>query len=352
MRALLIAALLLISAPALADGGLEGSIREEALRADVPAMAAITARGAKVVGVLGVEQLPRGAWMAELEVLTGKNLRVRIPVKLARDAPKQVGCSAVWRVIWAPEPAYIEAMISITSGALPAHTGIAPLWTSAGRLPALPVIATKARIITPFGSVNWDAGELPVNMPATARELAPPKALLTHMQRWFGDVLEGEPGAASLDLLAEGGLDWLSVQRILLGAGSQGAFVMHVITSGPDGLHAAPLMAPIFGSIPEPQRPHPLTITLLERVGAQVSVRVSHRGRVIGDQQTLLVADPDALAAALPALIAAALPEPKHLFIGAPGAMTLSEVLAWVAPLPGAVGVSPERVFVGFVKAK
>jgi hypothetical protein len=334
------------SASAL-DGGLDASLKAEIARGDLPAGAALAKRGAKLVGVLGIERLPRGAWMAELEVQTARGLRARLPVKLARVAPNKEGCSATWRVVWAPEPDYIEAMLSITAGALPAHQDGSPAWVAAGRLPAMPVIATKTRLITPFGAMTWDAGELPPNMPASAALLAPPASLVPHLNRWFNEVLEGEPGAASVDLLADGGLEWVNVQRLLLGAGSQGAFLVHVITSAPDGLHATPMMAPIFGSVPEPQRPHPLTVSLLSVDPQGAEVRVSYRGTALG--ATLRYATPAKLAEALPG-IAADVPEIAHLFIGAPGAMTLGDVLGWIAPLPAAVKLPPARVFVGYVK--
>jgi hypothetical protein len=323
------------------------SLASEVARADLPAMAALKARGARVVGLINVERLPQDAWMAELEIETPRKQRARLPIKLLREAKTRA-----WRIVWTPAPEYVEALLAITA-VLPRDELGAAAWSQGGRMPALPIIATRQRLITPLGAMTWDTGELPNNMPSSVKDLAPPALLVTHIQRWFGGVLEGEPGAASLDLLAEPGLDWRSVQKILLAAGSQGAFVLHVICAGEgSALVAAPLMAPVFGNVPEPDRPRPLTVTLLEPVGAQMKARVSYQGKVITDQPTFLIDSPQALAAQLTPLIAAAIPQPgpRHLFFGAPGDMALQEVLRWLAPLPTAAQVAPSKIFVGYVR--
>ena len=367
MAAALLALTALTPREALAQGQSAMGALEEALAsgAKPPPLAGLEVlrlKGAKLDGLLLVERLPAGGHLAEV-ALSYQGKRARLPVKLTRQEPDANACAA-WRVVWAPSAEYISALLSlIASEALPEPAQASPLWVSQARMPALPLIVTRARVISPYGAIALDAQVQDVS--PRASELAPARELIEHTKRWLEQTLEHEPGAAAVDVLAQRELTWLQLQRVVLGVSSLGVFRLHVITRQADGLGALTVHAPVFGQLPPEQRPvalilaheplgqgrphgframwGPRALALPERCDAQVS---------------LCAQDADALSQALKALAQAlsagdgsgqAAP-PRHVLFAAGGQLELGQAVWMMSVMTQALGMSPEALFLGYIR--
>lgn len=207
-------------------------------------LAMLVEEGAALGAVLVLETLPRGdtsraeAVLAEVELRDGAR-SLRYPVKLARR-------EGTWRVTWAPGPDYTRALLDVVRGdRLPSAGDTA--WSDAVRLPAMPLVVTPGRWVTPFGVIDAvDDG--------AGQDVVPPADLARHAQRWVSTVLEDAPAPAGFDVLADAQLSWRELTQTLMAAGAVGLFRVHLV--GQDAatgqLRAVVANAPLFeaGRVP------------------------------------------------------------------------------------------------------
>lgn len=316
-------------------------------------LSTLKARGASLGSLLVMESLPKGGFMAEVSVQY-KGAQLRLPVKLAAQAT--AGCKR-WEVVWAPSKDYVIALLNMsTSGALPKPFDGSPQWVKLERLPALPLILTRQRIISPFGEVSLES-DAAQDISERANELAPPKALLVHTQRWLREVLEDDQGPASVDFLVDQQLSWLQLQRVLLGVSSLGLFRVYVITGQDGELGALPLAAPVFGSNGAAK---PLIVGYYQLAAGQVGIRISSGQHVLKDdapcdpEMSFCVAGPQALGGRLvdlgKKLRAKDAALVKDVMFAAPGEVSVGSAISFLSVLPRALGSSPQRLFLGYIR--
>ncbi|RVU43476.1 hypothetical protein EA187_11650 [Lujinxingia sediminis] len=190
----------------------------------------LSERGAELGRVLVAERVVTGRYLLEVEV-RHEERRLRLPMIVARTSPEQA-----LEVIWAPVPAYVNALLTLAGGdGLPPE--VAPqAWVEERRLPALPIIATRARIITPYGEAAWQSPELS-----------------RHIKRWLNDALTEAGGPAGIDLLLDRRMAWSQVGELMMNAAAAGLFRVHLITRDRANLGAISTNLPIFpeGGLPE-----------------------------------------------------------------------------------------------------
>lgn len=317
---------------------------------------ALYARGVRQADVLLIEALPKGGYLAEV-VVAFRGQRLRLPLKLEQQQATS-GCAA-WRVSWAPHPDYINALLNMSqSEAIVRVSEPLPQWSAYARMPALPLIITRARTISPYGKIEANA-EAANKISANANELSPPQALLLHTRRWLDETLEGEPGVGALDLIADEAASWLDLQRALLGVASLGLFKVYVIARQEQGLGLLEVNAPVFGSITGAKSPAPLVIGYYPSAARQ-GFRVSMGTYILKDEDTcdaelsFCVADEAALQARLgalakklgdkdPALL-------SRVMFAAPADSPLGASLRMAALTVSGLGLKPGRLFVGYIR--
>ncbi|TXD35811.1 hypothetical protein FRC98_14135 [Lujinxingia vulgaris] len=190
----------------------------------------LSERGATLGRVLVAERVVTGRYLLEVEV-RHEERRLRLPMIVARPTPEQA-----LEVVWAPAPEYVNALLTLASGdGLPPE--VAPqTWVEERRLPALPIIATRARIITPYGEAAWQTPELS-----------------RHIMRWLNDALTEAGGPAGIDLLLDRRMEWAKVGELMMNAAAVGLFRVHLITRDEAQLGAISTNLPIFpeGGLPD-----------------------------------------------------------------------------------------------------
>lgn len=316
---------------------------------------ALHAKGVRQADVLLIEALPKGGYLVEVAVAF-RGQRLRLPVKLEQQQAS--GCAS-WRVSWAPHPDYVNALLNMSqSEAIVRVAEPLPQWSAYARMPALPLIITRARTISPYGKIEASA-EAADKISVNANELAPPQELLLHTRRWLDETLEGEPGVGAIDLIADEAASWLDFQRALLGVASLGLFKVYVITRQAQGLGVLEANAPVFGSITGSKSPAPLVIGYYPSA-AQQGFRVSMGTYILKDEDTcdaelsFCVADDAALQARLgalakklgdkdPALL-------KRVMFAAPADSPLGASLRMASLTVSGLGLKPGRLFVGYIR--
>lgn len=320
-------------------------------------MRALYARGVRQADVLLIEALPKGGHLAEV-AFDYKGKRLRLPLKLERTQPKP-DCAS-WRLSWAPHPDYINALLNMSQSEALVRLDGAPKtqWSAQARMPALPLIVTRARTISPYGKIEL-GGEAADKISANANELAPPQALLLHTRRWLDETLEGESGVGAIDLIADGGASWLDFQRVLLGVASLGLFKVYVVTRQEEGLGVLEANAPVFGSLSGPKAPAPLVIGYYPSANQQ-GFRVSMGTYILKDEDTcdaqlsFCPANEQALLTRLGAL-AKKLSERDpalltRVMFAAPADAPLGASLRQAALTSQGLGLRPGRLFVGYIR--
>lgn len=339
--------------PAHADSStLTGAVEQAFSTQDQRGIMALRSRGGAFERIDNVEFLPGGSAMLEVTVrLAGQE--VRVPMKAGRTTAPE--CKT-WRVTWTPHKDYMLALANLLSSEALIEVD-APAWTASSRIASMPVILTRKRVITPYRAIELDAPGPSAPMGA----LTPPRELSEDVQRWLTESMEGEPGAASVDIVADRRVTWLGAQRVLVASSMQGAFKAHFVTRKPDGSFGViETAAPIFGSLPEVKRPVPLVLGFYPQDDT-FGWRVSYGAAVMApeptscaDDMTFCYSDPSAYVERLKALAAsmrAKNPDAaRHVMFATTGEVTLAEAIPWLSVSPAAFGLGFDKVFIGLIQ--
>lgn len=300
-----------------------------------------------------IERLPAGGWLAEVLVTVGARV-VRVPVKLKRSPIK--GCDRKgWEVTWAPSSAYIQALINVTTNDLVpdlAHSA-SPAWSSVQRMPTLPIILTRTSVVTPWRSISL------AQSPETKGKLTMVKDLVVDSNRWATEVLEGDQAPASLDVVADARVDWLTLQRVLMSAASVGFYKFYLVGHTKGTLQTVEINAAVF----KPNPKHPPLIVAHNTTSSKASFRMIYMGQPMLPPEACAIkkscfATPDQFAASL-THVAGVLNQYDaqrksktltHALFASTSDLTLSTALALLARMPKALNIKPSGLIVGFAQ--
>lgn len=302
---------------------LEGTLAA-AWAADDAGLKVLRTSGATLGPVLVIERVPSGAYVAEVALELGAT-RVRYPLKLQRDAGR-------WQLTWQPTAAYAGALLAmVKSGALPAAVTDVR-WADVPRLPALPVIATRARVVTPFGEVAATVDGEP--------GLRASPLLLRAAQRWIVEVLEDDPAPAGIDLLLDHATSWRDANAVLLSLASAGLYQVHIVTADMGVLRVSSPVA----------RPANVVVALYH-LNDVFGVRLSADGEEFpGDgcapQMSACPRAAGGLAAVLERLEAPA----RSVMFAAAGDVNVGDALGFLVATQAYFGLPPHRLLVGYVQ--
>ena len=97
-------------------------------------------------------------------------------------------------------------------------------WAERRTVPALPVVATSERLVTPFGRLSLEGGG----------GLSAPKGFKRHLKRWVRGLSNSDEAGAALDLIATRDVSWRHITRLLLASAGFGYFRIHLVMYEPD----------------------------------------------------------------------------------------------------------------------
>lgn len=312
-----------IAAPAHAEPRPLGESLERVYATNSEGLRLLRDNGGVLQGVATLERV-RDGYVVELRV-AWQQVVARYPVKLARD-------DDVWRLVWQPDAAYAAALVALVT-----HRGVVDVasddvWSDTARLPALPVIVTRQRIVTPFG-------ELPT--PSGGEALEALEGLQRATRAWIVDVLDEDPAPAGVDLLLDPALSWSQLNSVLFNLAAAGLFQATVVTANGGALLLA---------APARQAPTIVAVFPLDAAFAplQWGVRLVVDEVAVGSsdcapQMTGCIAAHDELPALLPA-------EARGpLMLAAPASPTVAEVLRFVPVLKSYAAIAPHRLLLGYI---
>lgn len=344
VTAILTATIVLLVANTAAAGSLDdalSSLFEGGELTERHGSAALLTRvGATYDGYAFVERLPHPeAYLVEIR-LRWQDETLRFPVKMRRTGEG-------WRVDWVPDRAYTKALVSLLdSGELVALSDVAgDGWAETGTMPALPVVLTARRAVTPFGAVPF----------ADRDELQPSKPFGRHVGRWVSEVLDDDPAPAGLAILAHESTPWSRLSRILLTAAGAGFFRLHLVAQTDAGLIAQPALAPVFQAGDQPSRKTSLIVAMADDSGTRFRISVGDRLIAAPDgcdgEVSLCLKDGEALTRRLGERIDAAFPDGppnvSHVLFAADGPTPLQAALERAIDVPGALGIPPRKLYLG-----
>lgn len=323
---------------AVAAGHTLGRSLEQAFADGDGGFSTLRSAGATYEGILTLERLPDGSYLAEIGVSVGERT-LRYPVKLERAESK-------WTVVWQPDAEYAAALSGIAkSGALPAGRS-AEQWAEVARMPALGVVATRARVVTPFGEVDWGPR---VDGPPGALDQYPD--LVRHGQRWVTDVLEEDPGPAGFDLLLDRQLDWLMLNTLMFNLAAVGLYQLWVVTDHEGRLHQLPVSAPV-DTVTGPQSAPPVAALypLDEgRYGVRISSSATPPESVeeCAPGMSLCVSSADELVERLEGWLE---PGGRQAIFAAVGVVGLADAVRFMAAFIDYMGLPSHRILVGYIE--
>lgn len=335
-----------LSVPSLAAAQtLEGSLAE-AFRTSQDGLKLLRNAGASYGGLLSLERLPSGNYAAEAR-FDLDNKPVRYPLKLQRDGAR-------WEVIWQPEATYAAALIGIVkSGELP--TGRAErAWVEAERMPALPIVGTKKRFVTPFGEVP--AGDRAPNesQDESQGELDLSPQLVEHVHRWVRVVLEEDPAPAGVDLLLDRSASWTLANKLLFNVSVVGLYQISIVTAD-GGLGVVQVASPI-NAVTSADRSPPTVLAMFPlqnpEDGARFGFRISTNGELVqgsgcGDGMSVCIDEPSRLPEALERLIP---PGGEQAMFAASGDVSIGEAVEYLAAFEDYMGLGHHSVLMGYVQ--
>ncbi len=302
-----------------------------------PGLRAALARGASLEAphVISLLSPTRGQRALVELLLRYRGASLRAPVVMARSP-------SGWSLRWAPTPEYFEALLTLTASDALVQAP-APPWIDSARLPALPILLTRQRAITPFGAIS---------SPQPQPESLSPWPELSHaIARWLKEVGHDDPSLAAIDLIASQDVSWLSVQRVALSAARAGMFRITLVTRVGTGQALGGLIvnAPVL----DHKSRHPNLIVAYTPSEAPGAFRLRLGGDPLRAQDactpqvSLCVSQPDALPQALRELLPA---HPHHALFATTGDITLGDAARWLAYISQAAGIPPSRLFIGLIQ--
>jgi hypothetical protein len=294
--------------------------------------------GAEYRRVLTLERLPSGNYLAEVQIDVDER-PVRYPLKLTRT-------SSGWSIVWQPTGAYAAGLASmVKSGSLPDARG-ATVWTNLQRLPALPIIGTRSRIISPFGEVDpADAAE---GKSQGDLDLSP--QLVRHVQRWVNVVLDQDPAPAGFDLILDRQTDWRFANKLLFNASVVGLYQIALVVNGEDELSVVELSSPVSTRSGEAA---PTVVAVYGLDGERFGLRISVDGELVERKgacavgMTLCIAEASELPDALERVIQ---PGGHRAMFAAQGDVRVGDAVALVAAFVDFMGLPDYHVLMGYVQ--
>lgn len=335
----------------------------------LPGLKALKDRGAQTWSILIAERLPSSHTFAVEIAVTIKGKTLRFPLKLKREKPKKGCVQAHWIVTWAPSAQFAQALVNILGSHMLSKADATVRWHQSQRMPTMPIIVTRAQIVTPYHVFKFDASEGGrSNISAHApKELLPPTQLVRDTHTWLTRHLERDPGPASVDIIADGRVDWRTFQRVLFGVSSQGMFKIYFVvamTRAKGALGVLEATAPVFGNIPRSKRPVPLIIAYYPQSVDHMHKfgwRVSYGAHVLPPDDTscaqslsFCTTDAKSMYRRFESLARSMRAKNKDavtsvMFATSAGTL-LWDALFWFAKVPQPLGLQSSKVFVGYIK--
>ncbi len=340
-RILAVAAVCLVATNGSAQTTLESGV-EAALRAQGAGNAPLTQAGAKFAHIAIAERLPSGQWLCEV-VLALDEREIRWPLGM-RVSEKD----GTWEPSWQPSIEYAKALKNmLASERLPRAEGSGS-WHSARRLPAMPVIVTSKRYVTPFGALDIkDRGG----------ELRPSIPLLKHAQRWVTEALADDPGPAAIDFIIDASISWRTLNRALFSISAAGLYQVFIIARGESGWTWVGGAAPI--AFQKAKGPPGVVVGLYPQ-GVGLGVRLSMEGEVLEDESacnpemTLCISDVESFATALTAQTSEALSKRATpldtAMVGATEDLKAGTVIQYLDRVHEALSVAPHSIMLGLIQ--
>lgn len=263
-RILFVALTLLMASDVYAQRSLESGVKA-AIQTDSAGNAPLMQAGATFEHIAVAERLPSGQWLLEV-VLSLDGKKIRWPLGMRRSVE-----DGLWKPTWQPTREYANALKNmLASGTLPAAKGRGA-WHEVKRLPAMPVVVTARRYVTPFGAVDIkdDGGELRPSIP-----------LLKHAQRWIQEALADDPGPAAIDFIIDASISWRTLNRALFSISTAGLYRVFIIAEGESDWVWIGGAAPI--AFQKKEGPPTVVVGLYPQKD-QIGVRLSVEGKVLED---------------------------------------------------------------------
>ena len=332
------------------------STAQEALRVAIdaptlPGLKTLHARKGSWNGARSLERLPGGGWVAQVKVRVGARVLI-LPLKLQRQPIKDCDRKG-WSVTWSPSSAYIQALLNVTTNDLVADLSHAtsPAWSAATRMPTMPVILTRASVVTPWRTVSL------AQPPETEGTLTVVKEVVVDANRWAKEILEGDQAPASLDVVADASVGWLTMQRVLMSAASAGFYKFYLIGHTKGALQTVEVNAAIFK--PDPKHP-PLIVA--HAPATPIPFRMMYMRQPVPtppcEVEKDCFATPDQFAASLKHVAGVlnqydAQRKSKtltHALFASTAGITLATALPLLARMPQALDIKPSALTVGFIQ--
>ncbi len=336
--------LLAVALPAVASAqSLNDAIASASAKGDFGK--AIKAAKISPKGVLAAERLPNGNYAIEAEFRGEANPFI-LPMTAERTEKG-------WSIKWTPDPKYVVGMANITrSGQLPkAEYGLP--WAKQARLPSLPLVVVKGRILTPFGEcdttdvVKMEQGELEVIRPLSA-----------HVKRWISEVLADDPGPAGVDVFVDPNLTWHDFNNVLITVALQGLYQVNIVTSSSTGIKSMQVAAPV-AALSSPQTAPPLVVGMYD-LDEVVGFRIGMKGEIYKGEapcavdMSLCATSPKTFRTMVSQLIAEELfkdvDKVKHAMFAATSDVTVGQAITYLDQVFPALKLTPNATFIGYIQ--
>lgn len=300
---------------------------EEIYADDERGMRLLRDNGVKLGRVLTLERVGSQAYVVEVGIEVAGN-RARYPLKVGREDGR-------WTLLWQPESVYVAALLRILkSDALPDIETTAQ-WGDVARLPAMPIIATRKRYVTPFGDVPLSDRD--DDSPPGDLELSP--GLVRAAQWWVKKVLNDDPAPAGVDLLLDTQMSWQDTNKVLFNLSTVGLYQLTIVTrTGGAFQVASPLRQAKFAVVL-----YPLDKGFGLRIATDAGVLPTDG---CAPEMTACLHSPDDLAEVL-----ARHPTPvAPVMVAAAGTVATGDVLRFAAKFARLTKVGPHQLLIGYVQ--
>lgn len=296
--------------------------------------------------------------LVEVELAHGRSA-LRYPLRLEDISSAEDG--SIWRVDWAPDPAYARALAGAAKKGAFARSSAGQSWSKIQRLPAFPVLVGADFFVTPYGRIEV---ELAAAGSGQSAGLDPPKDLSKHAQRWTGMLLQDDPGTANVDILLSEDVSWKRATQALLPAAMVGLARVYFISMGDDAPVAFPAVAPVFKEMISGESTLVIGVSSLklneDAGGYGVGLRMGSRGLEASSEKqtecpektTFCVSSEDEFAASLHTRVqefAAANMAPSSVMLAASGDIPAEVVLKFLARARKLMKLPTGKIVVGYI---